>query len=70
MQLDVQPVPSADEVLAIGRALERAGVPLGRRPAAYASAWRRAAAREAVAEWPVRPSYALSPRRTRGATRA
>ena len=36
----------------------------------YVSAWRRAAARESVGTEPRPRAYALSPRRTRGATRA
>jgi hypothetical protein len=70
MELEVQPMPAEDELSAIRGALVRAGIQLDHPPAAYVSAWRRAAAREAVAGLPARSSYALSPRSTRGATRA
>ncbi len=50
-------------------ALARAHVPVDLEPAAYASAWRVAGLREA-AEGEDVESYALSPRSTRGATRA
>jgi hypothetical protein len=55
--------------VALRAALRQAGIALDERPAAYASAWRRAAAREAVASDRAEP-YARSPRSTRGATRA
>jgi hypothetical protein len=55
---------------ALERALAEAGEALERQPAAYASAWRRAAALEAVDGEPDEDGYALSPRSTRGATRA
>jgi hypothetical protein len=65
------PLPEAERN-ALSHALERAGVRLDGLPEAYASPWRRAAAREAVDNQPARAQsrYAPSPRSTRGATRA
>jgi len=54
----------------VSHALERAGIRLDGRPEAYASAWRRTAARESVDNVPAPALYAFSPRSTRGATRA
>jgi hypothetical protein len=75
VELDVEPpVPDAVGV-AIRTALADGGVALDGRHPAHAGAWRRAAAREVVDNEPVsrRGSwavYTLSPRSTRGATRA
>jgi hypothetical protein len=63
------PVPQLD-LNALRQALTRAGVRVDAAPEAYASAWRRAAAREATLGESASPGYARSPRRTRGATRA
>ena len=61
------PLPDR-ELAALQQALIRAGTRLDHLPEAYVSAWRRAAAREATRNEPVR--YTPSPRSTRGATRA
>lgn len=55
---------------ALRRALEAAGIRLDSQAEAAVSAWTRVAAREAVDNQPARAGYALSPRSTRGATRA
>ncbi len=69
--MDVEAVPPLDEAgrRAVLAALERAGVRVGITPAAYESAWRAAALVEGV-EVEEGEGYALSPRSTRGATRA
>ena len=54
----------------MSHALGRAGIRLEPEAVAYRSAWWRAAAREAVDNAPEPVRYALSPRSTRGATRA
>ncbi len=69
MGIEVAPPLGEAELRALSYALERAGVRLDGRPEAYRSAWRRTALREATDNEPV-PRYALSPRSTRGATRA
>jgi hypothetical protein len=68
--LDSDPPLDRQALAAVSLALARAGVQVEQRPAAYSSPWRRTAAREAVEGTPARSAYALSPRRTRGATRA
>jgi hypothetical protein len=68
--LEVDPPLEGEVLAALSTALQRAGVEPDERPAAYASAWLRTAAREAVEGIPERATYAFSPRRTRGATRA
>jgi hypothetical protein len=70
MRIEVDPPVSGAEHAVVEVALARAGVLLPERPAGYLSRWRRTAAREAVENEPARASYALSPRSTRGATRA
>ena len=67
-----EPVPPADALgdTVLRRALEAAGVSLEARPEAVAGAWIRAARREAVDNQPASSGQALSPRSTRGATRA
>jgi hypothetical protein len=72
MALEVRPPLGDSELAAIRVALTRASLPLDQQPALYASSWRRAALREAVDDEPERQSrrHALSPRSTRGATRA
>jgi hypothetical protein len=70
MALQVTPPLPDAERQAVGHALERAGIWLDARPAAYASPWWRTAALEAVDNAPVPARYAPSPRSTRGATRA
>jgi hypothetical protein len=79
LEVDVKPdVPEAVSA-ALRATLGRGGVILDERPGGYSSPWRRAAAREAVeneprarGNWIGKPneSYTLSPRSTRGATRA
>jgi hypothetical protein len=69
MAIEVVPPLSEGESRALRRGLATLGVRLDAQPEAYRSAWRRAALREAIDNEPV-PRYALSPRRTRGATRA
>jgi hypothetical protein len=70
MPIDVRP-PLPDDVRdALVRALAEAGEALEEQPSAYQSAWRRAAALESVGGEPDEDRYALSPRSTRGATRA
>jgi hypothetical protein len=70
MRLEVDPPVSSAERAAVVLALVRAGVPLQESPAGYLSRWWWTAAREAVENEPARVRYALSPRSTRGATRA
>lgn len=70
MEFEIQPAPSETGLSAIQDAVVRAGIQLNERPAGYSSAWRRAAANEAVEPLPFRSTYVLSPRSTRGATRA
>jgi hypothetical protein len=69
--VDVEAVPPLDGPgqRAVIAALERAGVRVEVAPATYGSAWRAAALREG-AEGDEAEDYALSPRSTRGATRA
>lgn len=69
--MDIEAVPPVDGPgqRAVIVALERAGVRVKATPAAYASPWRVAALRES-AEGEGPEGYALSPRSTRGATRA
>ncbi len=70
MPIDVRPPLSDGERDALEAALAEAGVSADGPPEAYRSAWRRAAALEAVDGEPDADGYALSPRSTRGATRA
>ena len=70
MTLEISPPLPDEERKALSRALVRAGVHLDGRPEAYASAWWRTAAQEAVDDVPAPMRYAPSPRSTRGATRA
>jgi hypothetical protein len=72
MRLDASPPLGDDELDAIADAIARAGVLLDGRTGAYESAWRRTALEEAVdaAQPESEDGYALSPRSTRGATRA
>lgn len=59
-----------DERDALEKALAAAGMTFDGMPEHHGSAWRRAAAQEAVDGEPFSDDYALSPRSTRGATRA
>jgi hypothetical protein len=70
VRIDVRPALPAEEQAALERALATAGVDLDATPEPYRSAWRRAAAHEAVDGEPDADGYALLPRSTRGATRA
>ena len=71
MELEVAPPLPPSEQQALAEALARAGVELDGPPPAYASAWRRAGLVEATGNGAEQPEdYALSPRSTRGATRA
>jgi hypothetical protein len=69
MAPEVVPPVSEGESAAVVRGLATLGIRLDGEPEAYRSAWRRTALREATDNEPI-PRYALSPRRTRGATRA
>jgi hypothetical protein len=70
MTLEVSPpVPEAQR-LAVTHAMEQAGIRLDGRPEAYASAGWHTAAQESVENAPAPVRYVLSPRSTRGATRA
>lgn len=77
VELRLLPDPDDATAVAVADAVEAAGIDLRHRPAAYASAWRAAALGEAahhsdpVADGvPLARRQALSPRSTRGATRA
>jgi hypothetical protein len=70
MELDVHPPVAPEEGEALSRALERSGIELDAAPAAYAAPWRLAGLVEATTRDDDDGGYALSPRRTRGATRA
>ena len=70
MPIDVRPPLPDDARDTLARALAEAGEALEQQPVAYRSAWRRAAALESVDGEPDEDGYALSPRSTRGATRA
>lgn len=65
----VPPLPDRERE-ALASALARAGLPLDGSHPAYASPWRLAGLREAVSAELPRVAYTLSPRSTRGATRA
>ena len=71
MPIDATPPLGGDELEALHVALVRAGVLPQTRLPAYGSEWARSAREEAVESEAAEPSaYALSPRSTRGATRA
>jgi hypothetical protein len=70
VEIEVQPPLAEHERAALLHALDRAGIWTDGTPDAYASAWLRAASREAVDHQPPPVSYARSPRSTLGATRA
>jgi hypothetical protein len=69
MEIVIVPPVAASEARALATALERAGI-RGPDDRGYHSAWRRSALREAVERSAPEDDYALSPRSTRGATRA
>jgi hypothetical protein len=68
--LEVHPPLEEPALAAVRKALVGAGVRLDGKPGIYMSAWRAAAAHEAVQNEPESGRYARSPRSTRGATRA
>jgi hypothetical protein len=71
LPIDATPLLGDDELEALQVALVRAGILPHTRLPAYGSEWARLAREEAVESEAAEPSpYALSPRRTRGATRA
>ena len=69
--MDIEAVPPLDGSgqRAVIEALERVGVRVQNAPEVYGNAWRAAGLREG-AETDAADDYALSPRSTRGATRA
>ena len=70
MDLEVVPPLPPSERQALTEALARAGLEPDGPPPGYASAWRRAGLAEATRDGDEPEGYALSPRSTRGATRA
>ncbi len=70
MELEAIPTLSEHGLALVGRALASARAGFAATNSGYDSAWRRAAAREAVDRQPAVVRYAPSPRSTRGATRA
>lgn len=69
MELDVAPPVPDEQRMALAHALAQLDARVDGQPEGYRSAWRRTAARESTDNAPT-PRYALSPRSTRGATRA
>lgn len=69
MEFEAVPPVAASEQRALIEALERSGALIDDAPGAYESAWRAASLREA-GEPDEHEDYVLSPRSTRGATRA
>ena len=70
MEIEATPPLTESELEAVRMGFARLEIDLSTMPSIGASAWRFAAAREAVDSEPSRPRYARSPRKTRGATRA
>jgi hypothetical protein len=68
--LEAEPPVADEELLAIREALAVASAFTARETRLASSRWQRVAAREAVENEPAGRRYALSPRSTRGATRA
>jgi hypothetical protein len=68
--LEIEPQPDDQELAALRDALARLEIRPDAEPGVYRSGWRRAAVLEAVKGVSPPGRYALSPRRTRGATRA
>jgi hypothetical protein len=68
VELDAIPPLLEEEHAALIAAIERAGIELDGAPSAYESAWRAAGLAEATGG--EEDGYTLSPRSTRGATRA
>ena len=69
MDIEADPPLGEPGHRALIEALKQAGAQIGGTPPGYGSAWRAAGLREA-AEADESEDYALSPRSTRGATRA
>jgi hypothetical protein len=70
MRLELTPAVEGLDHAALRKALERAGLGLDTRPEAATGAWSRKARCEAIENEPAPARQALSPRSTRGATRA
>ena len=74
MSVDAHPALDDAQLDVLRAALLRLRLSLDSTPDGYKSAWRRTAMREVVGDEPdegdALPGYALSPRKTRGATRA
>ena len=70
MGLTATPPLDASEREAVIRAVLNGAGEVHARPPAYRSGWGRAGRVEATEAWPSEERYALSPRSTRGATRA
>ncbi len=70
MRLELTPGVDGLDEAALRKALAAAGIKLDLRPGSALGAWTRAALREGVENEPASARQALSPRRTRGATRA
>jgi hypothetical protein len=70
VSLELTPGLAALDEAALRKALATARLRLDPRPEAAVNAWALAALREAVENEPASPRQALSPRSTRGATRA
>jgi hypothetical protein len=70
MRLELTPGLDGLDEAALRKALGAAGITFDPRPDAAVGAWTRAALREAVENEPASARQALSPRSTRGATRA
>jgi hypothetical protein len=69
VDIAVIPPVAAAEMRALQAVLQQTGL-RGPNARGYESAWRRSALREAVERGELENAYALSPRSTRGATRA
>jgi hypothetical protein len=70
MRIELKPGVDGLDEAALRKALAVAGIKLDPRRGPALGAWMRAALREAVGNEPVPARQALSPRSTRGATRA
>jgi len=70
MELTVVPSLDSPQHEALKVAIARVGLDVREAADNRMSAWRQAGLAGATAAWPVDEDYALSPRSTRGATRA